>query len=300
MARDVARLASDGQVLYTSMCNEHGGMLDDLTVTRLGPEHFWVVATPARAEIIEAWLAEHGAGSRVYVTNCISGTAYLSVQGPRSRDVLAGLTGADLSGEALPYFRAVHATVAEVPMLVSRTGYSGELGYELYYPRDYASHVWDVLAAAGATPAGLGALRSVRMEKRYPLYGLDVDEVTTSSRGGPRVGGGRRQARRRSSARGRLLAQRESGIERRLAGVELADLSFVPAPGDIVRSSSGDDLGTVTSSDRGYALGKALALAYLPPDVVARGDRVLVGDAGAPASITSKAFYDPDGVRVRS
>ena len=123
-------------------------------------------------------------------------------------------------------------------MLVSRTGYSGELGYELYYPRDYASHVWDALTAAGATPAGLGALRSVRMEKRYPLYGLDVDEVTTPLEAGlawavdvdkrtPFVG------------QGTLLAQREAGIERQLAGIELADLSFVPTPGDVVRSTSG-------------------------------------------------------------
>jgi glycine cleavage system T protein (aminomethyltransferase) len=258
-----------------------------------------VVATPSRAEVVESWLAEHGAGMRAYLTNCISGVAYLSVQGPRSRDVLSGLTDADLSNRALPYFRCTRATVCEVPMVVSRTGYSGELGYELYYPRDYASHVWDALSEAGATPAGLGALRSVRMEKRYPLYGLDVDETTTPLEAGlgwavdvdkrtPFVG------------QGTLLAQRESGTERLLAGLELDDLSFVPAPGDPVRSAGGDELGTVTSADRGYALDKALALAYLPPKVVEAGDVVAIGEAGAPARVTSKAFYDPGGDRVRS
>ena len=180
LARDVPRrMATDGQVLYSSVCNESGGMIDDLTAYRLGPEHYWLVATPSRAETIERYVTEHARERRAYVTNCISGTAYLSVQGPGSRELLAPLAAADLSAEHLPYFRSVQTSVAEVPTLVSRTGYSGELGFELYYPRDYALHMWDALTAAGATPCGLGALRSTRMEKKYPLYGLDVSETTS-------------------------------------------------------------------------------------------------------------------------
>src|SRR5205085_8819261 len=169
--------------LYSSLCNERGGMIDDLTCYRLSPEHFWLIATPARAETVAAWATEHAEGMHAYVTNTISGTAYLSVQGPSSREVLSTITDADLSASALPYFRFVETVVAEVPTLVSRTGYSGELGYELYAPRDYAEHLWDAVLEAGADagmePCGLGALRSVRMEKKYPLYGLDVSEETS-------------------------------------------------------------------------------------------------------------------------
>ena len=95
------------------------------------------------------------------------------MQGPGSRELLRPLTPADLGTDELPYFRFLSTAVADVPTLLSRTGYSGELGYELYYPRDYALHMWDALTAAGATPCGLGALRSTRMEKKYPLYGLE-------------------------------------------------------------------------------------------------------------------------------
>ena len=180
LARDVPRrLATDGQVLYASMCNEAGGMIDDLTAYRLGSEHYWLIATPARAETVERHVTELARDRRAYVTNCVSGTAYLSVQGPDARALLQPFTPADLANEHLPYFRFMQTTVADVPTLLSRTGYSGELGYELYYPRDFALHIWDSLIAAGATPCGLGALRSTRMEKKYPLYGLDVSETTS-------------------------------------------------------------------------------------------------------------------------
>jgi hypothetical protein len=124
----------------------------------------------------------------------------------------------------------VQTSVADVPTLVSRTGYSGELGFELYYPRDYALHMWDALTAAGARPCGLGALRSTRMEKKYPLYGLDVSETTSPLEAGLTwavdldagsfVG------------RDALARQRDEGISRLLTGIELPDLSRVPAAGE--------------------------------------------------------------------
>ena len=155
-------------------------MIDDLTAYRLGPEHYWLIATPARAETIERYVTEHARERRAYVTNCISGTAYLSVQGPGSRELLTAAHGRGSSRRAPPVLpiRCRRRSRTCRPC-VSRTGYSGELGFELYYPRDYALHMWDALTAAGATPCGLGALRSTRMEKKYPLYGLDVSETTS-------------------------------------------------------------------------------------------------------------------------
>lgn len=302
-ARDVERrMTEDGQVLYTSLCNEAGGVIDDLTIYRLGAEHFWVIATPARATTVEAWLERHAADMAAYVTNVISGTAYLSVQGPRSRELLSSLTDADLSTEALPYFRCTRAEVAEVPMMLSRTGYSGELGYELYYPRDYAEAVWDAVLEAGrpigAVPAGLGALRSVRIEKRYPLYGLDLDETTTPLEAG--LGWAVDLDRDDFVGVDALRRQHDEGVTRTLVGLAFEDLVPLPAPGDTV-FSGGDEVGTITSGDRGYALGRSLALAYVRPEAASAGALLEVqGDARWPATVTLEPFYDPRGERLRA
>jgi aminomethyltransferase len=298
--RDVATRMDDGVVLYTSMCNEAGGILDDLTVYRLSAEHFWIVATPSRAGVIETHLRERARELRAYVTNLVSGTAYLSIQGPNSRALLSDLAPeADLSTAALPYFRFVQTVVAGVPMLLSRTGYSGELGYELYYPRDYASHVWDAVLAAGrgAKPAGLGALRSTRMEKKYPLYGLDLTEETTPLEAGLAWavdldhGGG-------FIGREALLRQREAGITRELVGISFADTSFMPAIGDAIATRDGAPLGAITSADTGWFLGRNLAMGYISSDTP-DGAEVDVGHGGR-GTVTRRAFYDPDRTRVRA
>jgi aminomethyltransferase len=301
LARDVPRrLASDGQVLYSSVCNDAGGMIDDLTAYRLGPEHYWLIATPSRAEIIEQHVTQHARERRAYVTNRISGTAYLSVQGPGSRELLAPLTDADLSTQALPYFRFVQTMVADVPTVVSRTGYSGELGYELYYPRDYALHMWDTLTGAGATPCGLGALRSTRMEKKYPLYGLDVSETTSPLEAG--LGWAVDLGAAPFIGRDALVRQREDGISRLLTGIELPDLSHVPAAGDAVSSADGEALGTLTSTDHGWFLGKALAMGYLPADLPTGSAVTLTSPDGTSheGSTAHQPFYDADGARVHA
>jgi aminomethyltransferase len=301
LARDVPRrLASNGQVLYSSVCNAEGGMIDDLTAYRLGPEHYWLIATPARAEVVQAHVTEQARDRRAYITNGISGTAYLSVQGPGSRELLAPLTAADVSNEALPYFRFIQTIVADIPTLVSRTGYSGELGYELYYPRDYALHMWDALVAAGAMPCGLGALRSVRMEKKYPLYGLDVSETTSPLEAG--LGWALDLGPTTFVGREALTRQRDEGITRLLVGIEFPDLSFMPAAGDVVSGSDGDKLGTLPSTDRGWFLGKALAMGYLPDGLPSASTVTVTSAEGAKGEgiTTDRPFYDPEGVRVRS
>ena len=302
LVRDVARRSRDGGVLYSSLCNEAGGMIDDLTCYRHSGEHFWLIATPSRVETVESWVREQGAGMRAYVTNTISGHAYLSIQGPRSRELLASLTDLDLSTSVLPYFGFTNGVIAEVPMVVSRTGYSGELGYELYYPRDYAEHVWDAVrsagAAVGAKPAGLGALRSVRMEKKYPLYGLDVNDTTSPLEANlawavdvDKFGYIGRDALRR---------QRDQGVSRLLVGIEFPDDPFIPAAGDVV-SVDGTQIGTVTSSEYGWFLRAYLAMVYLPPGSADRPVVVTSSEGGSGNGVVrERAFYDPDGTRVRT
>ena len=300
LARDVPRrMATDGQVLYSSVCNESGGMIDDLTAYRLGPEHYWLIATPARAETIERYVTEHARERRAYVTNCISGTAYLSVQGPGSRELLTRSRPRICPRGHLPYFRTVQTSVAEVPALVSRTGYSGELGFELYYSRDYALHMWDALTAAGRRPRARGAPEYAHGEE-YPLYGLDVSETTSPLEAGlawavdldaaPFVG------------RDALARQRDEGTERLLTGIELPDLSHVPAVGGAVSSHDGEALGTLTSTDSGWFLGKALAMGYLPAELPSGSVVTVTSPDGTvvEASTTHRPFYDPEGIHVRS
>ncbi|MEX1158896.1 MAG: glycine cleavage system aminomethyltransferase GcvT [Thermomicrobiales bacterium] len=303
LVNDIERIG-DGGVLYSSMCNEQGGMLDDMTVYRLSPEHYWIVSTPSRAALIEQWVTEHARGLHAYVTNCVSGTAYISLQGPKSRDILGRLTDADLSTGALPYFSFTQTDVAEVPTLLSRTGYSGELGYELYYPRDYAEHIWDSLLAAGSEdglkPCGLGALRSVRMEKKYPLYGLDLTEGNSPYEAG--LGWTVRLKAGEFIGRDALARQNEQGVERQLVGIELAGIDFLPVPGDAI-VHDGDVVGHVTSSDRGFHLGVSLLMGYVATGIAVPDMRVNITSTATGEDyagvVHTRAFYDPEMSRVK-
>src|SRR5262249_47213688 len=244
-----------------------GGMVDDLTCYRHSATHFQLSPTPSRVDRVVAWLGEHASGMDAVITNLGAGLAYLSVQGPASRDILRKLTDADLSTTVLPYYSFTRATVAEVPrVMISRTGYSGELGFELFYPGEYAEHVWDRVMAAGAPlglkPCGLGALRTVRMEKRYPLYGLDLDETTSPLEAD--LGWTVQLNERGCIGREALGRQRAQGVARKLVLIEFADMSAVPAIGDEIRLGGANAaIGKVTSAEIGWHLRRALALGYV-------------------------------------
>lgn len=303
LVNDVTRIG-DGQVLYSSICNEQGGMIDDLTVYRLAGDQFWLSPTPSRVDAAVAWLTEQSREFNAHVTNLVSGTGFISVQGPRSRAIVGELTDADLSTDALPYYSFTRATVAEVPGILARTGYSGELGYEFFYQREYGSHVWDAVMAAGTPhgmlPCGLGALRSVRMEKRYPLYGLDLNETTSPLEAN--LGWTVRFNKGDFIGREALLRQKEQGVNRTLVAIEFPDLSFLPTTGDAV-TVNGDRVGLVTSSDRGFFVGKAIALAYLNPEAGVAGASVdVTNSTGETRSgvVKTKAAYDPDRSKARA
>jgi aminomethyltransferase len=302
LVNDLQRL-TDGGVMYSSALNETGGMIDDLTVFRFSAEHYWLCPTPSRVDRVVAHLTEQSRGQLAYVTNCVPGTAYLSVQGPHSRAILAGLTSLDLSTEALPYYRFSQGILAEVPVVLSRTGYSGELGYELFYSRDYADHIWTALLEAGEPlglkPAGLGALRSVRIEKKYPLYGLDLDETTSPYEAG--VGWTVHLDKGEFIGRDTLVRQLAAGVDRSLVGIAFEGVGFLPKPGDPV-TIDGRTVGRITSADTGYTLGRTLALGYLEP-AIADGTAVLVASAdgsSATGLVHHAALYDPTRSRARA
>ncbi len=300
---DVATLAVR-RAVYTSLCNEAGGMIDDLTCFRVSSERYWLFPTPSRVVAVLAALTVAQSGFAVTITNLGYKNAYLSLQGPHARRLLGALTDADLSTTALPYYAFTEATVADVPeTLLSRTGYSGELGYELFYPVEYAEHLWDRVFEAGAglgiLACGLGALRTLRLEKKYVLFGLDANETTTPLEAG--LGWTIKFAKPYFMGKQALERQRAAGPSRRLVLIEFDTLDFVPPVGAPILIGT-SDVGKVTSADRGYTVGKALALGYVATPHAQEGQQVLVaGPEGAHAGrIRLRAVYDPDGLRVRA
>lgn len=302
LVNDVRRMA-DGGVLYSSICNDTGGILDDLTCFRLSGDRFWVSPTPSRVAAVTAFLETLIGDSHAAVTNLGYSNAYLSVQGPKSRELLGKLTDTDLTTSALPYFRCTRGTVADAPgTVISRTGYSGELGYELFFPVEYAEHVWDAVVEAGRGEdiryCGMKTMRSLRIEKTYLLYGLDITANTD-----PLSAGLQWTVRfddRQFVGRDALARIAEKGPQRRLRLLE-TDGFYPIAHGEEVLVD-GETAGSVTSGDPGFTLGRTFAFAYLPSDIAVERARVEIvvkdQDATVPARVLTRAPYDPDRRRA--
>jgi aminomethyltransferase len=315
-----------GQVRYSTMCREDGGVVDDITTYKFSDEHFMVVTSSGPRKRSYRWISEHAQGSSAYVSDVTAAIALPVVQGPRSREFLATLVqDADL--QRLKYFRFTPARIGEVQLIISRSGYTGELGYELYTPAEEVGALWEELLRAGRDfglkPYGLGAMQTLRLEKAYPLYGKDISEEITPFH----VGLDRwvKFEKRQFIGREALLRVQERGIERRWVGLTLQ--GELPAPpdapifsvGDIAtqerkqfsgpeagspldRQLPGEPLGSVTFSGRGHTVGKVLALAYLRTSHAWPGSRVvvLINGKPVPATVTPTPFFDPQGARLRA
>ncbi len=302
----------DGVVTYTQWLNEAGGIEADLTVTRLDPERFLVVASDTAHRHVEARLRRAVAddGGHAFVVDATSGYAQINLHGPRSRALLASITDADVSNEAFPYRAARSLEIGYASVLALRVTYVGELGYELYVRTEQAQHVYDRVVHAGEAHglrhAGLKALASCRMEKGYRDYGHDIDNTDDVFRAGlaftlalEKPGG--------FIGRDAVLAAKARGpSRRRLASVLALDpdvMLFHAEP--LLR----DDVfvGFVRSASYGFTLGGAVGLAMLEADRPI--DRALleagrfeleVGARRVPARVSLAPFYDPRGLRVRA
>jgi aminomethyltransferase len=171
LSNDVTKIAGDG-AQYSVLCREDGGVLDDLFTYRLGPDHFLTVTNAANHERDHDWFARHTGDFDVTVKDAAADYAMLALQGPEARAILAR----HIEGDAPARMHTTHARVAGVDCLVCGTGYTGEDGVELLMPPDGAVPVWDALTADGATPAGLGARDTLRLEVCFHLYGNDLSE----------------------------------------------------------------------------------------------------------------------------
>jgi 4-methylaminobutanoate oxidase (formaldehyde-forming) len=307
-ANDVA--VPPGRVVYTAMLNERGGFESDLTVTRLAADAYLIVTGSAQGLRDLDWIRRHlPAGARATVTDVTGAYAVLGLMGPRSRELLARVSDADLGPAAFPFLTSREIAIGQATARASRVTYVGELGWELYVPVEQAGLVYDELAQAGGDlglrDAGYYALDSLRMEKAYRAWGREVTIDDTPWEAGlgfavrldkpvPFLG---REA---------LLEQRERTLTKRLLTFVLEDEAALPW-GDEPILRDGHVVGTVTSAGFGHTLGRGVAMGYVrDPDGVddayVAGGRFELDVAGdrIPARASLVPPYDPRALRVKS
>ena len=309
VTRDIRRLA-DGQVVYTALCNETGGMLDDATVFRLGADNFRFVGGDEYDGVHLKGLAER-LGLRVWVKPTTDQLHNLAVQGPLSREILSEVIWAPPTQpqlEELRWFRFLIGRVGAydgVPVVVSRTGYSGELGYEVWCAPDDGPAVWDAIWAAGAPrglkPLGLDALDVLRIEAGLIFAGYEFDDQVDPFEAGI---GFCVALDTEDDFLGRdALRERQAHPQRRLVGLELEG-SETAGHGDCVHVGR-SQVGVVTSGTRSPILRKNIALCRMAVQYADLGTEVEVGKLDGhqkriPATVVRVPFYDPDKTRPRS
>jgi aminomethyltransferase len=290
---DVGKLALS-QAQYSMVCNENGGIKDDIFVYRLAPDEFLLCVNASNREKILSWLQFQLAQDK---TVCLEDRSVelsqIAVQGPKSRELLMSLGGTALEG--LKLHHTCDATIGGLSCLLARTGYTGELGYEIYIDADKVGCLWDLFVnkgqALGLKPAGLGARDLLRLEMGYLLYGNDMGEDTTpleanadwtvSFQKGEFIGSQT------------LLAQKQAGVPRRFIAFELMEKA-VPRHGfKILDPATSQPIGDVTSGNLSPLLQKGIGLGYVPARFAEPGTSILIEirSKSIPAKIVKAPFY---------
>lgn len=285
---DVSRL-SDYQVQYSCMCYDDGGIVDDLLVYRL-PDRFFLVVNAANMEKDFNWLKSHLFGD-VKLEDLSDQTALLAIQGPVAEKVMAKLTTVDL--KKLQFYWAAKGKVAGEEVLFSRTGYTGEDGFELYMPNEYGKHFWNAIMQAGKEfgmePIGLGARDSLRLEMKYMLYGNDIDKTTNPLEAG--LGWIVKLDKGDYTGKKPTLKLKEKGIRRKLVAFELSDKAFPRQHYQIEKD--GKKIGEVTSGTFSPSLEKGIGLGYVDIDYSEIGTKLDINIRGKSSAtvIIKPPFY---------
>jgi glycine cleavage system aminomethyltransferase T/glycine/D-amino acid oxidase-like deaminating enzyme len=300
-----------GKVVYTQWLNESGGMVADLTVTRLAEDKYYIVSAGDFYTHDILWLKKLiPDDAMAFVTDVTSGYTLLNIQGPKSRELVRRVSTADVSKAAFPYMTAQEIDINYALALVMRVTYEGELGFELYIPTEFSAHVYEAVVAAGRDlglrHAGFQALNSLRIEKAYREYGHDMDNMDTPLEAGlgftvkfDKPGG--------FIGRDALLRHRESGpLKYRMVQFLLED----PEPllyGNEIIYRNGKIVGYLQTGSYGFTLGGAMGMGFVENESGATVDFINSGTyeidiAGEhfPARASLTPMYDPKGIRIRS
>jgi aminomethyltransferase len=290
-SNDASRLQV-GQAHYSGLLTPEGTFVDDLLVYRLGTDHFLLVVNAGNIEKDYTWIAEEikPAGDSAAV-NTSARYALIAIQGPESQQVLQSLTGIEL--DAIKFYWYSYGEVAGVRATVSRTGYTGEDGFEIFVAPPMADRVWLALLEAGKSvdlvPCGLGARDTLRLEASMRLYGNDIDDTTTALEADLDwiVGWNKDDF----VGAGALRAQKAAGPARRIVGLEMIDRGIARHGHDVY--VGGVRAGKVTSGTQTPFLKKAIAMAYVPIDATMPGTRVEIDIRGrrCGAAVVPLPFY---------
>ena len=273
---DVRALAI-GQVQYSLLCDEAGGIVDDLTLYRLGDETYLMTVNAANIEPDWTWVTGHLEG-QVEATNVSEATGLIAVQGPHAERLVGRLADVDVT--ALGYYRFARGRVAGAAAIVSRTGYTGEDGFELYLRAEETERVWEALLAEGkpegVAPIGLGARDTLRLEMKYALYGNDIDRTTNPLEAG--LGWVVKPGKGEFVGRAAIEAMRAAGAPRRLVGFEMVDRA-VARHGYPIRHDDAA-VGVVTSGSYGPSVERYIGIGYVPVALAAVGTGIAVDVRG--------------------
>ncbi|WP_028545295.1 glycine cleavage system aminomethyltransferase GcvT [Paenibacillus taiwanensis] len=288
---DVTRLV-DGQAQYSLLCYPHGGVVDDLLVYRVAEGRYMLVVNASNIDKDFAWLEQHIPASGVNLRNVSDETALIALQGPQAVAILSSLTDTPVA-QLKPFHFEEHVNIKGVTALVSRTGYTGEDGFELYAASSDAPKLWDIIMAAGEphglVPAGLGARDTLRFEARLPLYGQELSQHISpleASLGmfvkldsGPFIG---------SDA---LQQQKQEGLKRKLVGLEMIDKGIARAHYPVY--ADGKQIGEVTTGTQSPTLKRNLALALIDTKYAELGTELNVEIRGKQlkAQVIKAPFY---------
>ncbi len=291
-SNDASKLAV-GQIHYSGLTTPDGTFVDDLLVYRLGPSHYLLVINAGNIDKDVAWIMARAkeVSPEAGVVDSSSRYALVALQGPKAQEILQPLTAIDLP--AMKYYWFAHGEIAGVRGTVSRTGYTGEDGFEIMVAPAMATRVWDALLQAGKPhgliPAGLGARDTLRLEAGMRLYGNDIDDTTTVLEAdlGWIVGWNKPAFLGRDV----LHQQKAAGVGKIMVGIEMVDRAIARHGHPVFHK--GEPVGVVTSGTQTPYLKKAIAMAYVPPALKAPGTELEIDIRGrmAKAVIVPLPFY---------
>ncbi len=285
LTQNVATIAV-GQARYGYLLREDGGVLDDLTCYRFGPDHFWLIVNAGTCAGDADWIRGH-LSPHTHFEDITARTGKLDLQGPTAREALESAFGTRVPD--LRYFRFAPVTLDGVSCVLSRTGYTGEYGYEIYFPIEHTIAFWNRLLADGTVkPAGLGARDTLRLEVGYPLYGheLGLDRTPVAAARGLFM-----DLKKDFIGKAVCVRDKAQGCPQYLCGLQLE--SKRAARAHDVLFAGGQSVGEVTSGSLAPSLGVAVALAYLRADLCAPGTALEVECHGKrlPARVVDLPFY---------
>lgn len=285
-----ASVLTNGKIQYSAMCYPYGGIVDDLLVYKLNDEEFMFVVNAANKDKDFAWLKQNNIFN-VEIADESEEYSLLAVQGPKSKDIIQKICDKQLE---LEYYHFFYAKIAGVNMIISRTGYTGELGYELYFKgnEQTAEQVWNSLFEAGKdehiVPAGLGARDSLRLEMGYCLYGNDIDETTNPLEAN--LTWITKLNKKNFIGKEALLKIKEEGIKRKLVPLISYEKAFPRHGYDLL--VDGKKIGYITSGTVSPILENPIALGYVSVDYAKEGTQInfLIRDKQIPAFVTKLPF----------